>query len=115
VLSGAEHRGYRGRGGEDSDDHCAVRRGKALDAERAEQRPAKHDAGCHDREAPKLPQCGHLRAGRHQDQSGQDRRECLAADANEHRVELLDRHTRGRQREAEGENAEEAEEDRHAA
>ena len=43
----------------------------------------------------------------------EDRGERLAPDADEGRVELLDRHARGRQREAEGEHAEEAEEHRH--
>ena len=48
-----------------------------------------------------------------QDQPGEQRGERLSPDAHEGRVELLDRHASGRQREAEGEHAEEAEEHRH--
>jgi hypothetical protein len=51
---------------------------------------------------------------RHQeDQPRRHGRQRLAADADEGRVELVDRNPRGREREAEGEHAEEAEEERH--
>ena len=48
-----------------------------------------------------------------QDQPGEQRGERLSPDAHEGRVELLDRHARGGQREAEREHAEEAEEHCH--
>ena len=101
--------------GQQPDDHRAVRGGQAAERERGEQGPAEHHAGRDDREPSSWGRGGQRRSRG----AAGSRRPGTAATASrpmpdEGRVELLDRHARGRQREAEGEHAEEAEEDRHA-
>ena len=68
----------------------------------------------HDREAPQLrPRSGSGARAASRISAGEDGGDRLAPEADEDGIELLDRDARGRQREAEGEHAEEAEEDRH--
>ena len=114
-LPGAQDGGHGCGRGQDADDHGAVRRGEALQRDGGEERPPEHHAEGHDGHAPELCPRRQRRAGEKQDQRGGDGGHRLAPDADERGIELLDGHTRGGQREAEGEHTEEPEQDRHGA
>lgn len=113
MLAGAQHGRDRGGRREQADDDGGVGRGEILERERAEQRPAEDDAEHDETEPEELLARGKRRARGEQDQRRGNRRQRLPPDAHEHRIQLLDGDPGGRQREAEGQDAEEAEEERH--
>ena len=107
-----DRRHGRGRR-QDADDDGAVRGRDVLQRDGGEEGPSEYDAERDDPQAPQLRARRKRRPRHEQDQPGEQRGEGLSPDAHEGRVELLDRHASGGQREAEGEHAEEAEEQRH--
>jgi hypothetical protein len=111
ALAGAKDRGDRRCGREEGDHDGAVRGGLALERERAEQREADHDAERDDRERRRLRAGRSRRARRAQVRRGEDGRDGRPAECDEPRVESGDRQARGREREAEAQDAERAEDD----
>ena len=100
-LAGAGDRPRRRRRGQQPDDDARVRGGEVLERERAEEREPDDDADADEREPRQVAAVGQRLAPDREQGAGQHGGDERAAEADERRVEVLDREPRRGQRERE--------------